>query len=217
MGQKGPPLGELSDEKLFEAHRTGDSAALRTLIERHQGDLFRFLFRLSGDRHIAEDAFQEAFLQVHLSADRFDITRRFRPWLFTIAANKARDLLRKKVRRSELPLSAPVGTSDGRVTFADLMALDEPGPEAALATEERDQMVQRAIDRLPWSLREILLLAYFQRLSYAQIADDLGIPLGTVKSRLHAAVGGFAKHWAAVQRESESSGTEPGRGPGDER
>ncbi len=198
-------MGEIADEQLFEAHRNGDENALRTLIERHQQDLFRFLFRLSGDRQIAEDAFQEAFLQVHLSADRFDVTRRFRPWLFTIAANKARDLLRKKVRRSELPLSAPAGGEDGRVTFADLMALDEPGPEAALSDEERDRTVQRAIERLPWSLREILLLAYFQRLSYAQIAEDLGIPLGTVKSRLHAAVAGFAKHWHAIQREQAGS------------
>ncbi len=197
-------MSELTDEQLFDAHRKGDKTTLRILIERHEGDLFRFLYRLSGDRQIAEDAFQEAFLQVHLSADRFDITRRFRPWLFTIAANKARDQLRKKVRRSELPLSAPAGSGDSRATFADLMALDEPGPEAALASRERDQMVQQAMDRLPWALREILLLAYFQRLSYAQIADDLGIPLGTVKSRLHSAVGGFAKNWAAIQRESQA-------------
>lgn len=209
-------MSELTDEQLFEAHRNGDKTSLRTLIERHEGDLFRFLYRLSGDRQIAEDAFQEAFLQVHLSADRFDITRRFRPWLFTIAANKARDQLRKKVRRSELPLSAPAGSEDGRATFADLMALDEPGPEAALASEERDQMVQQAMDRLPWTLREILLLAYFQRLSYAQIADDLGIPLGTVKSRLHSAVGGFAKNWAAIQRESQARDTGQSSTPGGE-
>lgn len=197
-------MAETTDEQLFEAHRSGDSNALRTLIERYEGDLFRFLYRLTGDRQTAEDAFQEAFLQVHLSAERFDTSRRFRPWLFTIAANKGRDLLRKKARRSELPLSAPAGFEDGRVTFADLMAIDQPGPDASLADEERDKMVQTAIQRLPWALREILLLAYFQRLTYAQIAEDLGIPLGTVKSRLHSAVASFTKHWNAVQQERGS-------------
>ena len=68
-------------------------------------------------------------------------------------------------------------------------------PDAGMSAEERDRMVQSAIDSLSPTLRESLLLAYFQRLTYAQIADELGIPLGTVKSRLHAAVAGFAKRW----------------------
>lgn len=203
-------MPERTDEQLLAAHRKGDSTALRRLVERHEADLFRFLYRLTGDRQAAEDAFQEAFLQVHLSAERFDVSRRFRPWLFTIAANKARDLLRKKARRSELPLSAPTGIEDGRATFADLMALDQPGPDEALSSQERDRMVQQAIQRLPWALREILLLAYFQRLSYAQIAEDLGIPLGTVKSRLHSAVASFAKHWQALQVEQAGKNAQDG-------
>jgi RNA polymerase sigma-70 factor (ECF subfamily) len=66
--------------------------------------------------------------------------------------------------------------------------------------EERARLVQKAVDELPWSLREILLLAYFQRLSYSQIADTLEIPLGTVKSRLHAAVAAFARKWQAISK-----------------
>ena len=76
-----------------------------------------------------------------------------------------------------------------------------PPPDAGLEREELERLVQDAVQRLTPTLREILLLAYFQRLSYAQIADDLEIPLGTVKSRLHAAVASFAKHWKAVMQE----------------
>jgi RNA polymerase sigma-70 factor (ECF subfamily) len=68
---------------------------------------------------------------------------------------------------------------------------------------EQSELVQRALAGLQYSLREILLLAYFQRLSYAQIADELEIPLGTVKSRLHAAVAAFGKQWNQVQSDHE--------------
>jgi RNA polymerase sigma-70 factor, ECF subfamily len=188
---------EITDEVLFEKYRRGDANALRTLIERYHSDLLRFLYRLVGDQAGAEDVFQDAFLQVHLSAASFDATRRFRPWLFTIAANKGRDYLRKKGRRRTLELSAPVGgdESDGAASYIDLMEVNVPAPDARLDDAELNEKVQRALSPLSPTLREVLLLAYFQRLSYAQIADELGIPLGTVKSRLHAAVASFAKAW----------------------
>jgi len=201
-------VATISDEKLFEQYRRGDAAALRTIIERYQGDLTRFLYRLVGERAAADDVFQETFLQVHLSAASFDTSRRFRPWLFTIAANKGRDYLRKRGRRQTVRLSAPVagpaGGGDGSgTTFVDLMEIDVPQPSEGVDNQERDQRVQEALNDMPDSLREILLLAYFQRLSYAQIADDLGIPLGTVKSRLHAAVAHFGRRWKALDKDTE--------------
>ena len=93
------PPGELSDEELFAAYRRGDRAGFQKLLERYQRELFHFLVRFLGDRSTAEDIFQETFLQVHQSASQFDPQRRFRPWLFTIAANKARDLIRSQARR----------------------------------------------------------------------------------------------------------------------
>jgi RNA polymerase sigma-70 factor (ECF subfamily) len=198
-------LDQVSDEILFERYRKGERAAFRTIIERHHTELLRFLVRLVGDQAGAEDVFQEAFLQVHLAADTFDATRRFRPWLFTIAANKARDYLRRKGRRRTLELSAPVDRDRGEGSeagsFVDLMEIRVPAPGDALDKEETNRLVQRALDELPLILREILLLAYFQRISYAQIADELGIPLGTVKSRLHAAVAAFAKKWKLLNEE----------------
>lgn len=206
-------MDQTTDEQLFEQYRQGDTEAFRALIERYRDDLFRFLFRLLGDRAAAEDVFQEAFLQVHLSADTFDIERRFRPWLFTIAANKGRDYLRRKGRRQAMELSAPVGGDSGAgdrgVSFIDLMQVDVPAPDAAMDRDEQERMVQQALGGMSPTLREVLLLAYFQRLSYAQIADDLGIPLGTVKSRLHAAVASFAKHWHSVNAKLNDKSPDP--------
>jgi len=201
-----------SDEILFERHRRGtDSGAFAQLIERHQADLLRFLTRLIGEQAGAEDVFQEAFLQAHVASHTFDAERKFRPWLFTIAANKARDYLRRKGRRRTLDLSAPIDGGGGNGgdgsagTFIDLMEVDIPTPDAAMDREETGRKVQSCLDQLSHPLREILLLSYFQRLSYLQISDELGIPLGTVKSRLHSAVAGFAKRWKTMN-ESAAAG-----------
>ena len=194
-----------SDEQVFEAFRAEKPGAYRELIERHHDDLLRFLTRMVGDRATAEDMFQETFLQVHISAATFDTSRRFRPWLFTIAANKARDMLRKKNRRKTVELSAPIRKSEPGASFIDLLEVDVPPPDAAMDLAHRDEQVQKALDQLGPALREVLLLAYFQRLSYAQIAEDLGIPLGTVKSRMHSAVAAFARSWQVVSKSSEQA------------
>ena len=203
--QKAIVLSEQTDEQLIKAYREGDTPAFTQLVERYHDDLIRFLYRLSGNRTIAEEAFQETFLQIHRSADQFDVKRRFKPWLFTIAANKARDLLRKSNRRRALDLSAPIagGQGDGTRTYVDLMEIDVQQPQEHLDEEERSKQVQQAIDQLPYALREILLLAYFQRMSYAQVAQTLEIPLGTVKSRLHSAVAAFAKAYQNVTSETQ--------------
>lgn len=190
-----------TDEAVFEQFLDGDLDAYRTLIDRYHDDLIRFLTRLVGDRVAADDIFQETFLQVHQSAHTFDTSRRFRPWLFTVAANKGRDWLRKKNRHRAVDLSAPIGGPGGTTSFVDLLEVDVPTPDAAMDAGERDEQVQRALQRLQPALREVLLLSYFQRLSYQQIADDLGIPLGTVKSRMHSAVAAFARAWQLTTRE----------------
>ncbi|MDX2114515.1 MAG: sigma-70 family RNA polymerase sigma factor [Planctomycetota bacterium] len=206
-----------TDEELVEDYLDGDVGAFRLLIERHHDSLLRFLFRLTGNRQTAEDAFQDAFLQVHQSLESFDRTRSFKPWLFTIAANKARDALRKIQRRSAISLSARASSASGDEgdALVDLMAINLPGPDLPLEEREQSRLVQSAVDAMPPRMREILLLAYFQRMSYQQIAEQLSIPVGTVKSRLHAAVASFAKAWEAQTRaEKSDSRTKAAREPG---
>jgi RNA polymerase sigma-70 factor (ECF subfamily) len=188
--------GEKTDEELLAGYREGNRASFAALVERYQRELFHFLVRFLGDRAAAEDIFQETFLQVHQSADQFDLQRRFRPWLFTIAANKARDLMRSQARRPTNPLQANIsGGDDESGQFIDLMESADPMPGEAMEREELQKVVQKTVEGMPEHLREILLLSYFHQFPYKEISDILGIPLGTVKSRLHAAVAYFADRW----------------------
>ncbi len=194
---------EPSDESLLEAHLAGDRHAFRNLMDRYKQELLHFLIRFLGSRAAAEDVFQETFLQVHLSAETFDPARRFRPWLFTIAANKARDYHRKHSRRTAVSLSKSIGEDGEGQRFVDLLAAELPSPDLPILDAERSRLIKDVIDDMPRHLREILLLCYFQKLSYNQIADALEIPLGTVKSRLHTAVATFAEAWKAARAREE--------------
>jgi len=194
-----------SDEQLVAASRQGDEAAFELLVERYQQELLSFLIRFLRRRAAAEDIFQETFLQVYLSSDGFDITKRFKPWLFTIAANKARDYLRKNKRRATVPLSATVGSGDDGPEFVDLMESNVPMPDKVAADSEQQKLVRDVVDAMPDHLREVMLLSYFNRFAYKEIADMLSIPLGTVKSRLHSAVGTFAQLWKSRYEESDIS------------
>ena len=188
-----------SDEALLVDYLEGDRAAFPKLMGRYADELLHFLTRFLGSRPAADDVFQETFLQIHLSAETFDPERRFKPWLFTIAANKARDYHRKHNRSSAMSLSASIDSSGDGERFVDLLEADVPNPDSPLLDAERSRLVKGVIDAMPVHLREILLLSYFQRLSYNQIADSLEIPLGTVKSRLHTAVAAFARAWQVAR------------------
>src|SRR2546423_14217248 len=184
------------DEQLLLAYGQGDTASFAQLVSRYQRELFHFLVRFLGDRAAAEDVFQETFLQVHQSAEQFDTSRRFRPWLFTIAANKARDLIRSQARRPTNPLQASINPGDDDSgEFMDLISSVENTPEEPMEREELQRNVQKTVMGMPEHLREILLLSYFHQFPYKHISDILEIPLGTVKSRLHAAVAHFADRW----------------------
>lgn len=190
-----------TDEELLRDYIEGDRAAFSILIDRYKNDLLHFLIRFVGSRAAAEDVFQESFLQVHISAETFDVSRRFKPWLFTIAANKGRDWHRKHSKRTVLSLSQDIGGKNEGTRFVDLMESDQELPDAKLLDNEQIDHVRQAVDDLPSHLREILLLSYFQQMSYVQISESLQIPLGTVKSRLHAAVAAFSSMWHSMNNE----------------
>jgi RNA polymerase sigma-70 factor (ECF subfamily) len=188
--------GERSDEQLLENYRNGERPAFSQLVGRYQRELYHFLVRFLGNRAAAEDVFQETFLQVHQSAQQFDPQRRFRPWLFTIAANKARDLIRSQARRPTNPLQANINAGDDESgEFIDLMQSAAEMPSEPMEKRELQQLVHNTVSTMPEHLREILLLSYFHQFPYKQIGEILEIPLGTVKSRLHAAVAHFADRW----------------------
>jgi len=211
-GPAAGPLVEATDAELLTRYRAGEDAAFELLVERYRTELFRFLAKFVNNRAVAEDLFQETFLQVHLSADTFDSSKRLKPWLFTIAANKARDWLRRNRKRRHLPLNALVDAGDEATSFVDLMQADLPLPTEVAQDRETAERVREAVDQMPDHLREVLWLAYFNQFAYKEIAEMLSIPLGTVKSRLHSAVGTFAELW---KQNYAAGGPSEGDPPGD--
>ena len=192
-----------SDEELLAKHIAGEPGHFQILVERYSGELFQFLARFTGSRAMAEDAIQEAFLQVHLAGSSFDPDRRFKPWLFTIAANKARDMLRSKARHPEMPLDAGVRGPEDSQSFMVFLADESGGPVQRFEESEQRELVRQVVRQMPDNLREVITLGYFQRFPYKEMAEILDIPLGTVKSRLHAAVAHFARAYRARIQKKE--------------
>lgn len=192
-----------TDEQLLQGYVNGQSASFELLVRRHAQELHHFVLRFTGDSVGAEDVVQEAFLQVHTSAATFDPARRFKPWLFTIAANKARDYLRRLGRRREVPFDAHVGNEgDAGQRFIDLLSGPDVLPDEDLVLEENRRVVRDLMERMPPRFSEVLILAYYHRFSYREIAEIVGIPLGTVKSRLHTAVVNFGQRYREAVAQS---------------
>lgn len=191
-----------TDEQLLGEYLAGNVASFELLVHRHSQELYLFVLRFTNDAVSAEDVVQETFLQVHGSATSFDPTRRFKPWLFTIGANKARDHLRRLNRRREVPFDAHISNEEqfGQ-RFIDLLSGEDVLPHEDLALEEQRRAVRRIMESMPDRLAEVLILAYYHRFPYKEIADIVGIPLGTVKSRLHAAILYFGQKYRAAAPE----------------
>lgn len=191
-------LDKLADAELLQRYAKGDESAFREIVNRYKDSLYAFLRQFLNRPDLVEDVFQETFLQLFTSRKSFDVSRPLRPWLFTIAANKAKDALRKAHRTT----TVSIGTisEDEDMSFDEMLnALESYNtmPDDELQRAETTARVDEVIASMPEGLREILILAYFNKFSYKQMADVLGIPIGTVKSRLHTAVARFARDWKA--------------------
>jgi len=193
-----------SDEELLRDHLAGQPAAFEALVARYVEDLYSFFERFVGNGAAAEDLVQETLLQVHLAAGAFDPTRTFKPWLYTIAANKGRDHLRARGRRPAQSLDVAAG-HDETLTVGTLLEAESPDLGEQVDVDARRRLVHVVLDEMPDAQKLMLVLGYFQRLPYSEIADILGVPVGTVKSRLHAAVNKFGELWRA---RTPSSGAE---------
>ncbi len=192
------PRSQLTDEQLLLQYRSsGDEGDFAQLVQRYERELFSYLRRYLGNAAMAEDAFQQTFLQVHLKCDQFEQGRAFRPWLYTIATHQAIDAQRRNRRHKSVSLDR-AGRNEKNDEIGTLLALmqsGDPGPVSQLESEERRQWVQQALEALPEQLRTAVNLVYYQGLKYREAADVLAIPVGTVKSRLHAAILKLNEAW----------------------
>ena len=200
-----PILDKQTDAELLDRYAAGNEQAFRELVSRYKDGLYAFLRHFLNRQELVEDVFQETFLQLFTSRESYDPTRSLRPWLFTIAANKAKDALRKQQRTAAIPIGTIAEPEE--LSFGDVLnalTSDTTIPYDTLQRDETAVQVRKIIADMPENLREILILAYFNRFSYKQMAQILSIPIGTVKSRLHTAVGRFAKEWKAAFGSKES-------------
>jgi RNA polymerase sigma-70 factor (ECF subfamily) len=188
----------MSDMELLKRYAAGEEDAFQELVGQYKDSVYAFLRRFLSHSDLVDDVFQETFMQLYVSRNTFDLSKPLRPWLFTIAANKAKDALRRNQRVDSTNLGSMF---DGEESSMDdvLNTLDHDSrmPYDDLIKDETAASVKRVISRMPAKLREILILGYFHKFPYAEIAKILHIPVGTVKSRLHTAVGRFAEDWNA--------------------
>lgn len=178
--------------------REGQDAALNDLMNRHATAIFQFLYRMVGTAEDANDLAQEAFVRVYRHRDRFRPDSSFSTWVFTIAANLARNQLRWRARHPTVPLDATA--SGSTQTYGDLLPSGDQAPDDELLLEERRAAVRAAVAELPGDLREALLLFEFEDRSMTEAATILGTTQKGIESRLYRARGQLRerlKRWLA--------------------
>ncbi len=162
-----------TETDLIHAARHGDRAAFGELVRRHCDGVINVVYRMCGDPDLAEEAAQEAFLRAWQNLGRYNPKFPFRNWVYRIAINAALDALRREPQKVDLE-GLPLHASNGQ-------------PEKSYEDRERTEQVRQALQALPPNSRAVMVLREYQGLSYKEIASTLGIPIGTVMSRLNYA------------------------------
>lgn len=186
-----------ADEQLLRLFvEQGSRAAFETLVRRYQHEIYSYLRRYLADDDMAEDAFQLTFVRVYQKAEQFDLERRFRPWLYSVATNQAIDLKRRDKRRTHQSLDVSSTNSDSRASSHAAAIPDYRGPQTdPLEDEELKIRIREAIDEVGEPGRSALELIYLQGLPYRDAAEALNVPVGTVKSRVHSAIRKLSEIW----------------------
>lgn len=185
------PLVSWSDEKLLLSYREQrDGGVFEELVHRYEKELYGYLRHYLGDAEMAEDVFQHTFLQVHLKCEQFEPGRKVRPWLYTVATNQAIDYQRRnrRHRMASLNRASRADLEEQAGALVELLGGPDDGPADNAESAEQYDELRRAVDALPEPSRQVVMLVFFQGLKYREAAAVLSIPVGTVKSRMHAAM-----------------------------
>ncbi|MEZ4266671.1 MAG: RNA polymerase sigma factor [Myxococcota bacterium] len=197
-----PVEQELSDEQLMKRYLAGHPNAFQELMSRHGQKIYNFVLRQIRDASAAEELTQEAFLRVVHRADSFREESRFTTWLFSIARNLCIDHARKAKHRRTVALDAPLDRSgSGGATMLDRVADGGPGPDRQTRDKRFRETLDVALERLPDEQREVFLLREVEGLKFREIAEIVGIPENTVKSRMRYALESLRLSLAAFREE----------------
>lgn len=160
-------------------------AAFEELLQQHLRRIYRVAYRLTGNPDDAEDLAQEAIVEAFRAFDRYQPGTYFDRWLYRIMTRTYIDLVRRRSRRPEVSLDAPVSADGDPLVM--LVGDDRDDPQRLTETRDLDGTIQAALDRLPPEFRTVVVLADAEGLSYDEVAAAMGCPIGTVRSRLHRA------------------------------
>lgn len=175
------------DDSLVRKTLAGDTAAFSALYDRYERSLFNFIYQYVGDYEAAQDIFQETMIRAYRKLPRYQIGTNFSAWVHRIAINLAKDEFKRKRKRPVSNIAECAETGEEADLFAALPE-EGPGPERLLVDKETARRVREGLVRLTPEHMQVILLYVFQGMAYKDIAETLGIPIGTVKSRMHYAV-----------------------------
>ena len=185
-------LKDLDDSGVVQAYLDGDKRAFGELVERYQTRLLNFVYRTTGDRERAEDLVQETFIRVYRHLHRFDQTKKFSTWIYTIASNLAKNELRNRSRNPLVLFQTIKKNWD-----ADARPLEWEDntyrPDDLFRKRQLKQVVDGVVGELPEHHRTVFMLREMEGKTYEEIAEITGCNLGTVKSRLNRARNNFAQ------------------------
>lgn len=181
----------LDDAGVVAAFLAGEERAFQEIVERYQGRLLSFIYRTIGDRDRAEDLVQEVFIRVYRHIGRFDRSKKFSTWIYTIASNLAKNELRNRSRNPLVlfqSMRAKFEDDERPLEFEDT----QHRPDDLFRKRHLRELVERSVSQLPTHHRDVFVLRELEGKSYEEIAEITGINLGTVKSRLNRARTAFA-------------------------
>jgi RNA polymerase sigma-70 factor (ECF subfamily) len=181
-------LLDQADEDLMVMYQAGEVRAFELLLGRHRKSVYNFILRFVGDKETAEDLLQETFMRVIKGADAYKRQAKFTTWLYTIARNLCVDQTRRRKHRRHASLDAPMDTSEESGSLMDVIASNEMASDRKSVNKELFATMQRAIAGLSEEQREVFLMREFLDLPFKQIAEVVGVPENTVKSRMRYAL-----------------------------
>lgn len=181
---------DLSDRALIDKFLlTKDFTSYSTLVRRYQNRVYSAAFRILGNAEEAEEVVQDTFVRAHQNLDKFRHQCQFSSWVLRICHNRCLDIMRVKLRRSNLQINTSYVHEredlDLSLDTIGQLADNQPGPAQQLDSIEQEQIVAESLQKLPYEQRIVLVLHDIEGLSYQEIADVVGEKIGTVRSRLH--------------------------------
>ncbi|MDQ1284402.1 MAG: polymerase sigma factor [Patescibacteria group bacterium] len=190
---------KISDNDLARVVREGDSERYGEIIERYQGKLFAYLYRLIGNREEAQDLLQDVFIKVYRNLRGYDADRKFSSWIYRIAHNEAVNHIKRKSLKRFVSWESVVSTKDKLESSSN-----EEGAQDAWVRKEISQEVNAAIDKLPAKYKQVLLLRYYSDNSYEEISEILGRPVNTVGTLINRAKRKLAEELESLKKDIQS-------------